>query len=148
MGTRTVANDLADLERRLWETADQLRANSTLGPAEYRGPILGLIFLAFAEHRFAEITPQLQAAATSRNPVTPDHYRQHGVLFVPDEALLSKLVELPEGTVGGVGKKIDEAMAAIEANNSGLDDVLPRGYPKLEAGLLQSLLRLFATHSG
>ena len=30
--------------------ADALRANS-LTPAEYRGPVLGLIFLAFAELR-------------------------------------------------------------------------------------------------
>ncbi len=51
---------------------------------------------------------------------------------------------MEEGVDGGVGKKIDEAMAAIEAHNVGLKDVLPRGYPKLESALLQSLLRLFA----
>jgi type I restriction enzyme M protein len=139
-----VATDLADLERRLWESADQLRANSSLTPSDYRGPILGLIFLAFAEHRFLQVTPELEKAATPRNPVTPDHYRAKGVLYVPDEALLSKLVALEEGVDGGVGKKVDEAMAAIEAHNSGLKDVLPRGYPKLESALLQSLLRLFA----
>jgi type I restriction enzyme M protein len=142
--TRSNGADLADLERRLWEAADQLRANSTLGPAEYRGPILGLIFLAFAEHRFLHATPELEAKATKRNPVTPDHYRAKGVLYVPDEAMLSKLVELPEGVDGGVGKKIDEAMAAVEAYNVGLKDVLPRGYPKLESNLLQQMLRLFA----
>jgi type I restriction enzyme M protein len=139
-----VATDLADLERRLWESADQLRANSSLTPSDYRGPILGLIFLAFAEHRFLQVTPELEKTATPRNPVTPDHYRAKGVLYVPDEALLSKLVALEEGVDGGVGKKVDEAMAAIEAHNTGLKDVLPRGYPKLESALLQSLLRLFA----
>ena len=139
-----MSSDLADLERRLWESADQLRANSSLTPSDYRGPILGLIFLAFAEHRFLEVTPALEAKATTRNPVTPDHYRAKGVLYVPDDALLSKLVALEEGVKGGVGKKIDEAMAAVEAHNSGLKDVLPRGYPKLESALLQSLLRLFA----
>ena len=51
--------DLADLDRRLWEAADQLRANSTLTPGQYRDPILGLIFLAFAEYRFLEVTPEL-----------------------------------------------------------------------------------------
>ena len=139
-----VPTDLSDLEKRLWESADQLRANSSLTPSDYRGPILGLIFLAFAEHRYAEITPELQANATPRNPVKPENYHAKGVLYVPDEALLSKLVALEEGVEGGVGKKIDEAMAAIEANNSGLKDVLPRGYPKLESNLLQDLLRLFA----
>ena len=47
------------LDRRLWEAADQLRANSTLTPGQYRDPILGLIFLAFAEYRFLEVTPEL-----------------------------------------------------------------------------------------
>jgi type I restriction enzyme M protein len=41
------------LEQRLWDAADQLRANSGLKAQEYSGPILGLIFLRFAEARFA-----------------------------------------------------------------------------------------------
>ena len=50
---------LADLEHRLWAAADELRANSSLTPAQYRDPVLGLIFLAFAEHRFEELRPEL-----------------------------------------------------------------------------------------
>jgi type I restriction enzyme M protein len=139
-----VQADLGDLEARLWKAADELRANSSLTPSDYRGPILGLIFLAFAEHRFLEVTPELEAKATARNPVTPDDYRARGALFVPPGARLSELVDLEEGVAGGVGKRIDLAMEAIEEHNVGLRDVLPRGYPKLESGLLQSLLRLFA----
>ena len=41
------------LEKRLWDAADQFRANSGLKAQEYSGPILGLIFLRFAELRFA-----------------------------------------------------------------------------------------------
>jgi len=37
------------LEKRFWDAADQFRANSGLKPQEYSGPILGLIFLRFAE---------------------------------------------------------------------------------------------------
>jgi type I restriction enzyme M protein len=37
-------DDLAQVRRTLWAAADELRANSTLAPAEYRGPVLGLIF--------------------------------------------------------------------------------------------------------
>ena len=62
--------DLKRLEDRLWAAADELRANSTLTPAEYRDPVLGLIFLAFAEHRFDELRPELEAKATARRPVT------------------------------------------------------------------------------
>jgi type I restriction enzyme M protein len=49
--------DLPGLERRLWAAADQLRANSSQTLAEYRGPALGRIFLAFAKHRFEERRP-------------------------------------------------------------------------------------------
>jgi type I restriction enzyme M protein len=37
------------LEKRLWDAADHFRANPGLKPQEYSGPILGLIFLGFAE---------------------------------------------------------------------------------------------------
>ena len=40
------------LEKRLWDAADQFRANSELKAQEYSGPILRLIFLRFAEVRF------------------------------------------------------------------------------------------------
>jgi type I restriction-modification system DNA methylase subunit len=34
--------DIAQVERRLWESADQLRANSNLSASEYSVPVLGL----------------------------------------------------------------------------------------------------------
>ena len=52
--------DLGEVRRTLWAAADQLRANSPLTPVEYRGPVLGLIFLAYAEHRFEEVRPELE----------------------------------------------------------------------------------------
>jgi len=41
----------ATLETRLWNAADQFRANSGLKAQEYSSPVLGLIFLRFAEVR-------------------------------------------------------------------------------------------------
>jgi hypothetical protein len=38
----------ATLEKRLWDAADQFRANSGLKSQEYSAPVLGLIFLRFA----------------------------------------------------------------------------------------------------
>jgi type I restriction enzyme M protein len=86
--------DLADVERRLWAAADALRANSSLTPAEYRGPGLGRILLAFAKHRFDELRPELELKATERRPVSADDFRARGVLFVPEIARLSWLVAL------------------------------------------------------
>jgi type I restriction enzyme M protein len=134
--------NLAEVRRTLWAAADQLRANSTLAPSEYRGPVLGLIFLAYAEHRFELVRSEIEAKATPRRPVTADDYRARSVLFVPDEARLSHLVNLPEGQ--DLGAAVDTAMKAVETHNPELKDVLPKGYRRLEKSTLVELLRLFA----
>ncbi len=136
------STDLATVRRTLWAAADQLRANSTLAPNEYRGPVLGLIFLAYAEHRFEQVRPELEAKATGRRPVTPDDYRARSVLFIPEDARLSFLVDLPEGD--DLGAAVDTAMRLVETNNLELKDVLPKGYQRLEKSTLTELLRLFA----
>ena len=51
----------AALEKRLWDAADQFRANSGLKSQEYSAPVLGLIFLRFAEVRFAAKRAQLES---------------------------------------------------------------------------------------
>jgi type I restriction enzyme M protein len=62
------------LEKRLWEAADQLRANSGLTSAQYSTPVLGLIFLRFAEARFTKRRAQLEksTASTRRGPLRID----------------------------------------------------------------------------
>lgn len=134
--------DLAKVRRTLWKAADEMRANSTLGPSEYRGPVLGLIFLAYAEHRFEEVRPELEANATARRPVTADDFKARSVLYVPDESRLSRLVDLPEGE--DLGAAADAAMRHIETHNPELKDVLPKGYQRMEKPVLTALLRLFA----
>ena len=52
--------DNAALEKRLWDAADQFRANSGLKAQEYSAPVLGLIFLRFAEVRFAAQRAKLE----------------------------------------------------------------------------------------
>jgi len=126
----------------LWKAADELRANSTLSPSEARGPILGLIFLAYAEHRFESVRAELEAKATARRPVTPDDYRARSVLFVSEEARLSYLVHLPEDQ--DLGAALDTAMRVTETHNPELKGVLPRGYQRLQKSTLTEMLRLFA----
>jgi type I restriction enzyme M protein len=57
-----MAFDLAELEGRLRVAADELRANSTLKASEYSVPVLGLIFLKFAEVRFLKAERELATA--------------------------------------------------------------------------------------
>jgi len=136
------SKNLGEVRRTLWAAADQLRANSTLAPNEYRGPVLGLIFLAYAEHRFEQVRPEVEAKATARRPVTADDYRARSVLFIPDEARLSHLVHLPEKR--DLGAAADAAMRLVETHNPELRDVLPKGYQRLEKSTLVELLRLFS----
>lgn len=136
------ATDLAQVRSTLWAAADELRANSKLTPGQYRDPVLGLVFLAYAENRFEAVRGEVEAKASARNPATIADYKAESVLYVPDVSRLSHLVALPEGD--DVGKAVNEAIKAIEKANPELKDILPRGYQKLERSTLIELLRLFA----
>jgi type I restriction enzyme M protein len=70
----------ATLEKRLWDAADQFRANSGLKSQEYSAPVLGLIFLRFAEVRFTTRRGKLeQAGASSRRGSRVSRARCRGV---------------------------------------------------------------------
>jgi len=51
--------ELKDLEDNLWKSADTLRANTGLKSSEYATPVLGLIFLKFAEHVYKQHEGQI-----------------------------------------------------------------------------------------
>ena len=140
----------ATLEKRLWEGADNLRANSGLTSAEYSQPVLGLIFLRFADARFAARRAQLAKAPAGRRGSRvddPTAYHESGVLFLPADARFSDLLEFPEGGKDRktIGKAVDDAMRAIERENPQLAGVLPKTYQIFNARLLKELLKTFST---
>jgi type I restriction enzyme M protein len=101
-----MANNHSELEKRLWEAADDLRANSKLKSAEYSVPVLGLIFLRYADHKFALAEKKLAHQGSGRRKVGKTDYQVQGVLFIPEEARSAHLLNLPEGA--DVGKTIWE----------------------------------------
>jgi len=132
------------LEDRLWAAADQLRANSGLNAAQYSAPVLGLIFLRFAEVRFAARRAQLEkASAASRRSGSrvdePAAYNAEGVLYLTPNARFDYLLALPEGR--NVGKVANEAMRDIEKHNPQLAGVLPKTYEIFNSTLLKELLK-------
>jgi type I restriction enzyme M protein len=131
-----------ELEKRLWSAADELRANSKLKSSEYSVPVLGLIFLRYADHKFALAEAVLKSQGSGRRTIGKADYQARGVLYLPPAARFSSLLNLPEGA--DIGKAINEAMKAIEADNEDLKDVLPRTYTRLDKELLVSLLKNFA----
>ncbi len=64
-----MANNHSEVEKRLWASADELRANSKLKSSEYSVPVLGLIFLRYADHRFTEVEKQLAGKGTGRRTI-------------------------------------------------------------------------------
>jgi type I restriction enzyme M protein len=130
-----------ETEKRLWDAADELRANSKLKSSEYSVPVLGLIFLRYADHKFTQAEKELAGKGTGRRLVNKSDYQARGVMYLPPNARFSHLLNLPEGA--DIAKAINEAMRAIEADNSSLKDVLPKNYTRLDNSTLFSLLKNF-----
>ena len=133
----------ASLEKRLWDAADQFRANSGLKAQEYSGPILGLIFLRFAEVRFAAQRAKLEkAGASSRRGSRIDEpaaYHAENVLYLSSEARFDYLLNLPEAA--DIGAKVNAAMREVEKHNPQLAGVLPKTYNLFTSTLLKELLK-------
>ena len=133
----------ATLEKNLWDAADQFRANSSLKAQEYSGPILGLIFLRFADVRFAAQRKKLEkAGASSRRGSRVDDpaaYHADNGLYLPPDARFDHLLTLPEAA--NVGARVNEAMREIEKHNEQLKGVLPKTYNLFTGTLLKELLK-------
>ena len=138
-----VRNHIAEMEKRLWDVADELRANSDLKSSEYSSPVLGLIFLRYADYRFTEQEKILSKKATERRKIGKIDYHAAGVMYLPKEARFSYLLNLPEGA--NIGKAINEAMTLIEKENEDLKGVLPKTYNRFKNNLLAELLRLMSS---
>jgi len=113
----------ADLESKLWATADKLRGH--LDAAEYKNVVLGLIFLKYISDSFQELYSTLQNTSGA-DPEDRDEYAAENVFWVPQDArwtMLQQNAKSPE-----IGILIDKAMAAIERDNPALKGVLPQDY--------------------
>ena len=132
--------DIYDVAGHLWEAADELRANSHLKAGEYSIPVLGLIFLKFADTRFTDIETELTAKVSTRRQPGRADYQSRGVLYLPEEARFNNLLHLPENV--NLGKAINDAMSAVEKENEDLKGVLPRSYQEFSTDILFRLLRL------
>lgn len=133
----------AALEKRLWDAADDFRANSGLKTQEYSGPILGLIFLRFAEARFGLKYQQLEKEGSSSRKADrkedPTAYHAEGIIYLSPEARYDYLLTLPESE--DIGAKVNEAMREVEKFNPRLSGVLPKTYNLFTSSLLKGLLK-------
>lgn len=142
---------LKQLEKDLWSAADNLRANSDLKSSEYATPVLGLIFLKFADNKYSlaekAIFEEYEALKDSRRekPLSEIAIEKCG-FYLPDHARYDYLLNLPEEE--NIAKKIKEAMQDIEKYKPELDGVLPKDeyipLTRTESTLPAQLLKAFS----
>ena len=120
---------LKQLEKDLWSAADNLRANTDLKSTEYATPVLGLIFLKFADNNYARAEQAINAefakfTGTRCEKSIAEIAIEKCGFYLPPHARYDYLLNLPEQE--DVAKKIKQAMLDIEKYKSELDGVLPR----------------------
>lgn len=153
-----MADELKQLEDRLWEAADKLRSDSGLKSTQYSTPVLGLIFLRFASNKYDkfkdEIEAEFLASQNSRNPKTREVIALSKCgFYLPEKSHFDYLLSLSEQE--DIPLAIKEAMEGIERHKPELVGSLPKDeYFKLEAkddetvrdySLTASLLKIINT---
>ena len=128
------------IEQNLWDTANQLRANSNLKASEYASPVLGLIFLKFADYKFTLLEKEFSSKLSKKRKISKEDYLAKGAMYLNDKARFKYLLQLPESE--NIGQRVNEGMKLIEDANPDLKDTLPKVYSKLSNPLLVELLRL------
>lgn len=139
------AEEIKELENELWAAADDLRANSKLTAAEYKDPVLGLILLRYAQNRYEEAIPIVDASISDsprgkRAPKKSD-FIAAGAMMLPKNAQYEYLANLPESE--DINEAVNEAMRSIEADYDDLAGILPKNYQELDSDLLRELIRVF-----
>lgn len=139
-------DDPGRVEERLWNSADQLRANSTYASNEYFLPVMGLIFLRHAYNRFlkadAEIRESLPSRGGKTREPTKEDFSRRGAILLRPETQFEYLVNRPEGE--DLAAALVHAMDSIEKDHPQLQGVLPKSeYKELDNDVLRQLLRTF-----
>jgi type I restriction enzyme M protein len=129
---------MESLETKLWAAADNLRENSGLSAHDYASPVLGLIFLKFADIRFERATDEIKKEGRTANK---DRYHAKRVIYLPENARYDNLLHQSESV--NIGAVLNEAMDKVEENNEDLRGVLPRDFQLVEKEVLFDLLRSF-----
>jgi len=121
-------DELKKLEDTLWQTADMLRANSDLKSSEYSTPVLGLIFLKFADNKYSLVEKEIEAefaklkGTRRERPIEEIAIEKCG-FFLPPKARYSYLLNLPEKE--DLAAALKKAMQSIEKYKLELQDTLP-----------------------
>jgi type I restriction enzyme M protein len=138
--------NIEKIEKELWASADNLRANSGLPSNEYFMPVMGLIFLRHAYNRFLRVKTQLEESLPKRGGLTrtlaKEDFTGKGAIFLEPKSQFDYLVNLKDSD--DRAQAVIRAMELIEKNSDTLQGVLPKSeYQELKNDLLGEIIRTF-----
>ena len=143
--------ELKQLKDTLWHSADVLRASAHLAANKYGQPILGLIFLRYADILFKQHKDEIDAeynkykGSRMEKTVKEIAIEKCG-FFLPECAYYDYINDSPDTAEKAVVVK--KAMEAIEEENPKMLNVLPKDVyaqlvPEEEPELLSNIVRIF-----
>ncbi|GAB5473847.1 MAG: type I restriction-modification system subunit M [Maribacter sp.] len=143
---------LKDLENKLWDSANALRAHGGLKASDYAVPVLGLIFLKFAENKYSQYEPEIlkeyqkDKGTRMERPIQDIALAKCG-FYLPDDARYDYLLNLP-GDIK-MAEALRDAMKGIEKyQDAKFQDVLPTeayfDIEKKKDDILPELLKTFS----
>lgn len=143
--------ELKKLKDDLWHSADILRSGAHIAANKYGQPILGLIFLRYADILFKQHKDEIDKEYNAKKGGRAERsYKEICVekcgFYLPECAYFDYLNNLPETAEKATAVK--KAMEAIEEENPKLKGVLPKEVygqlvPEEEPELLSRVVRIF-----
>ena len=131
-------SELKKLENKLWSAADKMRG--AVSVSDYKFIVLGFIkYISDSfEDKYKELIEEGEGLEEER-----DCYIAENIFYVPKKARWEYLVEHSKDA--NIGEIIDNALVAIEKENTSLKNVLPKNYnsPTLRNVNLGELIDLF-----
>lgn len=143
--------ELKKLEEDLWHSADLLRAGAHMSATNYGEPILGLIFLRYADIRYKEFKDDIEQEynkykGTRIEKSLKDISIEKCGFYLPECAYFDFINEAPDDANKAI--LVKNAMIAIETENESMVGVLPKDVyghlvPDEEPALLSNVIRVF-----
>ena len=143
--------ELKNLKDNLWHSADMLRSSAHLAANKYGQPILGLIFLRYADILFKQHKDEIDAEYNKYKGTRMEKsYKDVAIgkcgFYLPENAYYTAINEAPDNAEKA--KLVKDAMEAIERENPRMDGVLPKEVygqlvPEEDPELLSRIVRVF-----
>lgn len=143
--------ELKKLKDDLWRSADMLRASAHLAANKYGQPILGLIFLRYADILYKQHKDEIESKFEKLKGTRMEKsIREIAIevcgFYLPPFANFDDINNAPDDAYKAT--LVKNAMQAIEDNNNNMEGVLPKEVygqlvPEEEPELLSKIIRIF-----